>query len=170
MAVCFQRIFKKVKWEKAWETDVFYNTSDKNLSHKPKCSHGDWILALAFQLPFLCPSLTSSSMTQVLPLFVLPPAHHLQSNTAPTLSSGSTLFTIQKAQDHSESSTLLQTSCRAVEYCLTLCLAFPCSIRVLRTLQNQMLLNLDFLPTGRFCLRHNLLYLPPSLSWFHLLL
>lgn len=69
-----------------------------------------------------------------------------------------------KCHDPSESSTLLWISCRAVEYCLTLSLAFACSIRVLRILQNQMLLNLAFLPTGRFCLRHNLLHLLPSLS------
>lgn len=64
--------------------------------------------------------------------------------------------------------------CRAVEYCLILHLAFPCSIRILRILQNQMVLKLR-LPThrgisARFCLRHNLLHLPPSFSWFYLLL
>ena len=69
------------------------------------------LLSSAFQSPLLCHSLISSSMTQVLPLLVFPPAHHLQSNTAPTVSSGSILFTIQNAQDHSEPSTLLWISC-----------------------------------------------------------
>lgn len=91
-------------------------------------------------------------------------------NTAPTVFTAGTLFTIQNAQDHTEWSTLLQILCWEVQYCLTLHLAFPCSIRVLRILQNQIVLNLDFLPTGRFCLRHDLLHLPSSLSWFYLLL
>lgn len=150
MALCFQRIFSKVKWEKVWEIEVFYHTSDKNLSHKSKCGHSDWALLLAFQPPFLCPCLTSSSMTGST---LACPSPSTPSPTKHSSISAQWKYTVYYPKC-SRSFWIINSPsdllCRAVQYCLTLRLAFPCSIRVLRVLQNQMVLNLDFPPTGAY--------------------
>lgn len=126
------------------------------------------LLSSVFQSPSLRYSLISSSTTQVLPLLVFPPAHHLQSNTAPTVSSGSILFTIQNAQiilNHQLPFTSLVKNSRGspgIAFCVFLqhwsswdatqldgaILLFPVHRGI----------------SGRFSLRRNLLYLPSTFS------
>lgn len=132
------------------------------------------LLSSAFQSPSLRHSLISSSMTQVLPLLVFPPAHLLQQTQlqqcpVEVYCLQSKMLKIILNHQLSFGSLVYSTwVLPGVAFCISL------QHRSSQDTTESDGAKLRF-PThrgisGRFCLRHTLLHLPSTSSWFYLLL